>query len=348
MITIDVNKLKSMHDKLYTSAAQRVFGNDGATALKQLLSSIVQIYARLDPSVRKQPLAVFADAKLAPSAVAGPVTHLQSVDNLTHEIDGASLVRVGGKGSLQITPLDLSALTALSATAVVYLFNSSGEKFIIGGETYDVENVVIGYPSAFCKPTFGTLRAALEDYRVRQAAHSTCYVLESAWTDKKRWWFRNKPEWIMRRSLTQFLRTVLRDATVQPEQNVDETHPVDIHVSFLMTTQHAIIEIKWLGQSVNVDGAPGTKYTDARALEGAQQLAEYLDATHQSSPHHGARGYLVLFDGRRAGLKGGMAALGRDKALHYEHAHIAYKPDHSAMRSDFEPPVRMFLYPQLA
>ena len=183
---------------------------------------------------------------------------------------------------------------------------------------------------------------------MRQAAHSTCYLLEIAWTDEKRWWFRNKPEWIMRRSLTQFLRSVLRDATVLPEQNVDETHPVDIHVSFLMTTQHAIIEIKWLGQSVKLNGTLGTKYTDGRALEGAQQLAEYLDATHRSSPHHGARGYLVLFDGRREGLKDGMTRLEQHKALHYEHAHIVYKPDHSATRTDFEPPVRMFLYPQLA
>lgn len=348
MMTIDLNKLRSMHDKLYTSAAQTVFGNAGATALKQLLSSIVQIYARLDPSIRQHPLAIFADAKIKPSVVAGAITHLQSVDNLSHEIDGPSLVRVGGNGSLQIVPLDLGVLEALSSTAVVYLFTPSGEKFLIGGETYDVENVVVGYPSAFCKPTFGTLKAALEDYRVRQAAHSTCYVLEGAWADKKRWWFKNKPEWIMRRSLTQFLRSVLRDATVQPEQNVDETHPVDIHVSFLMTTQHAIIEIKWLGQSVKVDGTPGTGYSENRARDGAKQLAKYLDATHQSSPHHGARGYLVLFDGRRDGLKEGMTELDKDKALHYEHAHIAYNPDHSAIRSDFEPPVRMFLYPQLA
>ncbi len=348
MITIDLDKLKAMNTKLYTSAAQEVFGNAGAAALKQLLSVIVQIYARLDPSIRKHPLAIFADATLTPSIVAGAVTHIASVDNLTHEIDGPSLIRTTGNGGLQIVPLESTDLGALSTTAVVYLFSLTGEKFLIGGEAFDVENVVVGYPSAFCKPTFGTLKAALEDYRVRQAAHSTCYELQRAWADKKRWWFKNKPEAIMRRSLTQFLRNVLRDANVQPEQNVDETHPVDIHISFLMTAQHAIIEIKWLGKSVKADGSEGTGYAKGRALEGAQQLAEYLDSTHQSSPHHGARGYLVLFDGRRSGLKHGLTTLGQAEALHYEKADIAYDPDHSATRKDFEPPMRMFLYPELA
>jgi hypothetical protein len=152
----------------------------------------------------------------------------------------------------------------------------------------------------------------------------------------------------MRRSLTQFLRNVLRSANVQPEQNVDETHPVDIHVSFLMTSQHAIIEIKWLGKSVAKDGGAGTAYAKGRALEGARQLAEYLDSTHQSSPHFGARGYLVVFDGRRAGLSDAVVDLDAANALHYEHADITYSPDYSASRDDFDPPMRMFLYPNLA
>lgn len=347
MLTIDIDKLKAMNAKLYTSAAQNVFGNQGSAALKQLLSGIVQIYARLDPSLRKHPLAIFTDATLAPSVVASAVIHITSIDNLTHEIDGPSLVRVTGNGGLEIMRLDVATLTALSATAVVYLFNLTGEKFLIGGDVFDVENVVIGYPSGFCKPTFGTLKAALEDYRVRSAAHSTCYELQTVWHDNKRWWFKNKPEATMRRSLTQFLRNVLRNANVQPEQNVDETHPVDIHVSFLMTAQHAIIEIKWLGKSIKTDGTEGTQYSKGRALEGAQQLAEYLDSTHQSSPHHGARGYLVVFDGRRSGLGHGVTALDPVQALHYEKADIVFAPDHSAIRKDFEPPVRMFLYPEL-
>lgn len=347
MITVDVEKLKAVKAKLYTSVVQEVFGDMGAAALKELLTRIVQIYARLDPSTRTHPLAVFADATLTPSTVAGPRTSVASVDNLTNELDGPSLVRVTSSGAVHVMPLDVSVLEQLSITAVVYLFNTAGEKFIVGGRVYDVENVVVGYPSVFCKPTFGTLRAALDDYRVRSAARSTCYELEKAWADDKYLRFKNKPEAIMRRSLTQFLRNVLRDANVQPEQNVDETHPVDIHVSFLMTTQHAIIEIKWLGESVRTDGSPGTAYSKSRALEGARQLVEYLNATHQSSPHHGARGYLVVFDGRRRGLADGATELDSANALHYERLDIDYSPDYSDSRTDFDPPMRMFLYPKL-
>ncbi|MBK8069290.1 MAG: hypothetical protein IPK27_17175 [Rhodanobacteraceae bacterium] len=348
MITLDFEKLKALNAKLYASAVQEVFGDMGATALKELLGKIVQIYARLDPSIRTHPLAVFADATLTPSIVAGPVRSVTSVDNLTNELDGPSLVRVTSSDVVQVVPLDVSVLQQLSTTAVVYLYNTAAEKFIVGGKVYDVENVVAGYPSAFCRPTFGTLRAALDDYRVRSAARSTCYELQKAWEDNKHLRFKNKPEAIMRRSLTQFLRNVLRNENVQPEQNVDETHPVDIHVAFQMTSQHAIIEIKWLGKSVKADGSPGTAYSKSRALEGAKQLADYLDSTHQSSPHYGARGYLVVFDGRRGGLADGTTELDATNALHYEHSDIDYAPDYSTTRQDFDPPMRMFLYPKLA
>lgn len=349
MIKIDQSKLIEMSSRLPSSAAQVAFGHAGAAAFSRLISGIIEIYSRHDPGSRSDPLAVFVDATVMPSNAGPLLASVASIDNLTNELQGAKLVRLTGSRGVEVMALDLERLSALSATAIVYVFRSGGEKFLIAGQMYDVDNVVIGYPSAYCKPTFGTLKDALEDYRVRNAAYSTCYVLEEAWADPKRLRFRNKPEEIMRRSLTQFLRCVLRDAHVRPEQNVDETHPVDIHVSFVNTTQHAIIEIKWLGKSVKVDGdLDGTEYTQARAHAGAQQLAEYLDSTHQSSPHFGARGYLVVFDGRRRGLSATTTTLDAANGHHYATADITYNPDHASTRDDFEPPVRMFLYPKLA
>jgi hypothetical protein len=153
----------------------------------------------------------------------------------------------------------------------------------------------------------------------------------------------------MRRSLTQYLRGVMRDCNVKPEQNVDESHPVDIHVLFTSTSQHAIIEIKWLGRSIDpATGKAATGFTRGRALAGSQQLADYIDKTVQSSPHYGARGYLVVFDGRRNGLKIGTKTLDKAKALGYQNKEIAYSPDYAATRSDFDPPMRMFLHPVLS
>ncbi|AVS89622.1 hypothetical protein C8238_16420 [Paracidovorax avenae] len=349
MIKIDQNKLIEMSNRLPSSAAQVAFGHAGAAAFARLISGLVQIYSRHDPGSRTDPLAIFVDATLLPSHVGPPLADVASIDNLTNELQGPKLVRLTGTGRVEVMQLDPAVLSALSVTAIVYFFRPGEEKFLIAGQMYDVDKVVIGYPSAYCKPTFGTLKDALEDYRVRSAAHTTCYVLEEAWADPKRLRFKNKPEEVMRRSLTQFLRCVLRDAHVRPEQNVDETHPVDIHVSFVNTTQHAIIEIKWLGKSVKADGShDGTEYTQVRALSGAQQLAEYLDSTHQSSPHFGARGYLVVFDGRRRGLSAAATTLDAANGHHYETAEITYEPDHASTRKDFAPPVRMFLYPKLA
>lgn len=153
----------------------------------------------------------------------------------------------------------------------------------------------------------------------------------------------------MRRSLTQYLRGVMRDANVKPEQNVDESHPVDIHIQFTSTSQHAIIEIKWLGQSINpITGKKATGYSHGRALEGAKQLADYIDKTIQSSPHYGARGYLVVFDGRRNGLRVGMKSLAATKALGFRDEEISYSTDYASIRTDFDPPMRLYLNPLLS
>jgi len=349
LISLDLEKMKHIQAQLYTSAVQVVFGDVGADALKHLISAITQVHARLDPSLRKHPLALFSDVALQPTVVAGAVTRVNVISNLTNELEGAALVRVCSNGSLEVTPLDLATLPALSSTAVVYLLNASSEKFIVGGKMHDVPNPMPGYPSVFCKPTFSSLQAALEDYSVRQAANATCYILQEAWHDDKRWWFKAKPEATMRRSLTQYLRNVLRDANVRPEQNVDESHPVDIHVQFTATSVHAIIEIKWLGRSINpATGEAAKAFSHGRALEGAKQLADYIDKAVQSSPHYGARGYLVVFDGRRNGLKIGMKTLPQAKALEFQRKEITYSPDYSAIRSDFDPPMRMYMHPVLS
>jgi hypothetical protein len=347
VIKIDLTKMVEINTKLYTSTAQAVFDNLGTTALRNLLSSITQIYARHDPGLRKDPLALFADATLQPSKLPGAIRATVAISRVTHELDGPTIARVRADGALEVSSLDLAALTELSKTAVVYLFDSNGERFIIGGKVHLLDNPVVGYPSMFSKPTFGSLKEALEDYRLKAAAQTSCLVLKDVWNDEKRWWFRTKPEATMRRSLTQFLRNVLRDANVRPEQNVDESHPVDIHVGFAMTQLHAIIEIKWLGKSMDANGDEATPYAQGRAHEGAKQLAEYLDKSHEWAPSYTTRGYLVVYDGRRSGLKKGIKQLDHENALNYEKEDIFYDPVYTG-RKDFEAPVRMFMYPNLA
>lgn len=348
MTQIDVNKLAQIKAKLYTSAARETFGEQGTEALTQLLTGIVQIYSRYDPSIRKgRPLAVCVDATLQPSVLSGKVTAYVTMGNFHRELDEEVVVRIQGNGTLEIRKLENIDLRDLSTTAVVYYFDGIGEKIIIGGQFYALLNPVPGYVSMFCRPTFGSLKDALEHYRASAAAHSSCEILKGVWHDERRWWFKAKPESTMRKSLTNYLRNVMRDANVRPEQNVDESHPVDIHVGFSMTQLHAIIEIKWLGKSMTPAGKEAKPFWQGRALEGAQQLADYLDKSHEWAPQYETRGYLVVYDGRRNKLSEGVTHLDQSDALGYENGEIEYDETH-LQRRDFEMPVRMFMYPNLA
>ena len=151
----------------------------------------------------------------------------------------------------------------------------------------------------------------------------------------------------MRRSLANFLYNVLRDVDVGQEQNVDESHPVDIRITWIGNNRRALIEIKWLGQSVDNDGKKKTEWFAARAKDGAKQLTEYIDAEYRRLPLHDRRGYLVIIDGRRRGLSEGCTALDPPDSLWYRDKEIGFDPAFHEIRSDFETPIRMFAEPRL-
>jgi hypothetical protein len=167
------------------------------------------------------------------------------------------------------------------------------------------------------------------------------------WDSENRICFKKKPEARMRQSLYQFLRAYLQDAEVRPEQNNDETHPVDVKVSWLFSIQRAIIEIKWLGDSRD-NGVIGTSYRPARANEGATQLASYLDQSQTWGSNVKTRGYLVVFDGRRRNVNDSTQALDEADGFYYRDKDIEYEPDYSKFRQDFATPVRFFMNPILS
>jgi len=345
---IDLDKLRALSEHLYTSATQKAFGDGGLQALAQLVAGIVQIYRRIDPGTRSAPLVLFVDVGAGPLSMAAASRRVHAIGNLGDEIDSACAVRVNADNSLDVYPIDATELTSLSQVAVVYRHHQNVEKFVIRGTDYQLLNPVTGFGSVFCKPTFGNLAHALDAYRLKAAAHSSCEVLKGAWHEPARLFLRAKPEHIMRKSLVQYLSNVLDDAEVRPEQNVDETHPVDIKISFSVADLRAIIEIKWLGDSVDETGKMTTHYSQARAVAGAQQLAEYMDSAHEWGPGVKTRGYLVVFDARRKGLSQGIATLSFSDAIHFKDKDITYSPEHSAIRTDFAPPVRMYMFPRLA
>lgn len=208
----------------------------------------------------------------------------------------------------------------------------------------DLLTPISGVESYFSPSTFKSLDEALEYYETRFARTSSCQILQGIWDDDNRIKIiAGSSEAIMRNSLCQFLRMRLRDSKeIMPEQNVNEKNPVDIRVTWNYTKHVALIEIKWLGKSVS-----GTSYSQSRALEGAQQLAEYLDDFANQNSTIIPKGYLVVFDGRRRKVDSTIDDLTAEDIDYYENQDITYNPKYDEIRTDFETPRRFFLKARL-
>lgn len=220
------------------------------------------------------------------------------------------------------------------------------ESVVTSLKVFEVESPV-GLSSPFAMPYFRDLDSALQEYYVQRARQSTCLNLKKAWGDTNRFALSNRPEQHMRRSLHDYLSIRLRDAepTVLQEQNVNETEPVDIRIQWLDTNRLTILEIKWLGDSLSGDGtAITTKYRDARAKEGYEQVRDYLIEQRLSLPGQIVRGRLIVFDARRSGITRASGSTTCIDPWSFESATIDYAdvfdPD-----PGLDEPVRYFLEP---
>ena len=235
----------------------------------------------------------------------------------------------------------------LASTAVVYEYQNGKEHFFAGVQQKAVPVLDRTAMSQFCGNTFFTLREALQYYAAAFVLQSSCLIFKSVWADENRLFLRSKPEVYMRRSLTQFLRSNLGAGfEVRPEQIMDETHPVDIKVTKKLSNRLMIIEIKWLGDSLNEEGKITTSYRDARAKKGAKQLAEYLDQNKVQAPLNVTQGYYVIIDARRHSLRDDSRAITKAYGLYYASKEIDFDTEYHKIRDDFDPPYRMFTEPK--
>lgn len=232
--------------------------------------------------------------------------------------------------------------------AIVYQYSHNDNKETFFGKSSD--NSLDPIPdgdSWFAVHTYKDLEVALEDYGTKVARHSDCLYLESAWSDPNRIFFKPKPEHTLRDSLTHFLKIRLRNTEGRPEQVVDKSHPVDIKVTWAVANHLALIEIKWLGKSLAKTGKKITSSPNNRdAIDGAQQLADYLDANKVQAPTKTTKGYLVVYDGRRAKCKVGTKTVSKDNGFKYENMDVPYRPEFHKTRDDFAKPIRFFLEPK--
>ncbi len=345
-----IDSYKNIADTLYLPMVLNDYGSDKQDLLLHLTDSVTKIYKHLKYNCFKSVViytSIEGATSLSEITGANPTTIL-SYENLAPLTGEHIVIEVKPNGDLHYS-IDFSFdINANRIAAIIYNFVKATETETIFGKGSDKKLPSIpDSDSYFAIQTYKDLDLALEDYNTKVARHSECGYLKDIWADTNKIFFKPKPEHLLRDSLTYFLKIRLRNTEVRPEQIVDSSHPVDIKVTWSLASYLALIEIKWLGKSL--EKTPILKitqnYTHARALKGAKQLSEYLDANLIQSPVKTTKGYLVVFDGRRGGCTETKISLSKAEGLKYLSEKIVYTPDYNATRTDFAKPIRFFMEP---
>lgn len=364
-MTVDPDRMAEIAEETYVGVVTNRFGEAGAKSLRTTLLTVRRLYEHVPPEKVIGTLVVVcpvSDSTTFEEIATPEETEDGRTATVVTKLEHlATKFEPGGSAMVSVVEILRSGLfrffsdvtvpdcRTLSEDSIVYVFDGSGERFYMAGEVREVVNPAPGVlASVYAIPTFRALEDALEDYRLSFVRYCGCHILATVWECDTRLVFKNRPETTMRQSLAQFLRIALRGgATVGEEQNVDESHPVDIRVTWHLGTRVALLEIKWMGDSRTLTGEL-LSYRDARAKEGARQLAEYLEAQAALTPTHYRTGYLVVMDGRRRGVRRDAEALTLANAMYYANRPVVYDPPYHKQQTDFARPIRMYIEPNKA
>ena len=325
---------------------QGVFGTAGVDAVFQIMQVVRELYMHVEPERVTGTIVIYRVVGTQDNAA--PVSAGPGIDfSLLANRSIANLVLEIANGTPYLRQAEAGSIEDLAESAVVYCYSGGREEFLAGTLKREVPRLDSSARSQFCVPTFSNLREALQHYATDNVQESSCFIFRGVWRDSNRLFFLAGPEHIMRTSMTQFLRNRLgAHLDVWAEQNVDESHPVDIRIQpRLSGNRLMLVEIKWLGDSMAPDGHITARHRDARAQAGADQLAQYLESQRQSAPRRVVHGYYVIIDGRRRGLSPDATVVSRVDGYYYEDSDLEFTPRHDRVRDDFDPPYRMFARP---
>lgn len=340
-----VDLFRKIAEKLYLPMVNDQFGQKGIEELRVILDYTHKIYRYVEPE-RYIEIIIFRTLN-APTSLFKVIRDIDYPDYglLAHNLTNSLIIQIMDNGRAAILDGLNISIEELSKIAIIYQYRNGVESFW-ANSCYQVVEKLPQFASMFCVPTFRNLRRALDAYHASMIRNSGCKIFSRVWYNlTNRIFFLNAPEATIRDSLIQFLRTTFGgDADVRPEQNIDESHPVDIKVSWSFTNRQALIEIKWLGKSINHQGKI-VSYWDQRARNGAKQLSDYLDANKPHAPFLISRGYLVIIDGRRRGANQGCNNINIVNGFYYRDKEVIFNPNYHEIRDDFEIPFRMFAEP---
>ena len=361
---LNSENIRELVKQTYVVHVLQTFGDEGRAALDRLHDGIVQFYSFCPPDLLNHPLTICSPLRATPndplSAKFGTPIFCASAKLAAIEVEkntatSGCFVELCTDGTFRVISMTDAEIDfdEFGGCSIIYRFENDTDRVMFEGYDAFIPKVHSSLKSSFARPTYSSLEEVFASYN-ETAADCQCRILASVWegnVDGPRLVLVNRPEAIMRNSLSQALSMMLGgEASVRPEQNVDELKPVDIRVEWHGSDASALIEIKWVGRSTakpTTDaGSPFRDYGVARAREGSKQLADYMDRNLKSDRRIKPKGYHVVFDARRNNVGGPTDRVTKTDGLHYALEEIDYDPNHFEIRDDFGPYVRFFLRPR--
>lgn len=247
---------------------------------------------------------------------------------------------------LNIEQRDIQDLLSINKEFIAYVYKNNEEYFLVNCQKIAIHNRY-SCPSIFALQ-YHDLNEALLDYKNERVRTGTCELFKSCWENKYRIYLKNKPENCMQISLKEFLNNRIRGITIDREFNLGASKPVDVRIFWREANRAALIEVKWLGQSLKKDGDLGTEYTNSRGNDGMDQIKEYVDLAKEDNPNTIAKGYLVVVDCRRRGIaKQKVRSIPIDDGMYYAGKELTIKDEkmYWDTHPSIEKPIRMFVEP---
>jgi len=339
----DIVFLKKLISNDYINGVLNDYGENGVSDLKLILEFIPDIFKYITLRNYKS-IKIFKSEEINLNHF-GDVKIINDFSYLSRFESEILVIQVEKVDKLSVIITDIDIDTIIKSN-FIYQFTNKEEKFITKSREYPLPNIPDA-ESCFSIPTFKTLDEALLHYKTFIARPALCGHIQNALHPNKIF-FAPKPEQHLRKSLEYFLKIRIRAYTeIRPEQVVDESHPVDLKITWQGINHIALIEIKWLGKSLNTEGVRRftSDHSDPRALSGAKQLVDYIDSNILRAPTHNTMGYLVIYDLRREGTVVTTDTINRVNGFHYENKEIDFNPKYHVLRNDFAEPIRMFIEP---
>lgn len=340
-MTLENQIIRLLRDNILMRV-QSTYGVGITDDFKSLIDRLQGLYSNIDLAQYSSVVAFLGHTEM------GSGTKIKE-ENVCHHSRKTLVVNfLDEEGYVEII-IEKVNVISLSNNYLVYQWTQRdhlADKFVLKGDVvpYCQDPCTNGL-SYFARKTYKSLEDALIYYRDNMALDAKGKALKDS-LRHNRLFFKNAPESLLQEALCEYLISSLRDqATVKREETVDESHPVDLRITFKSTNHMALIEIKWLGRSINESETGFTAIHDVkRAKDGAKQLVDYIDSNTESFPSNATAGYLVVYDLRRnKNTNPSNNKLLRKDADFYRFKELDLKPDYKKVRSDYKGTYRLFI-----